>query len=162
MTSITKLPTTPGSIVTFTDWADKNKTEKFTYVVTLIPGDVTKGKADDLVWGDAFVDGDGADTFAEERILAGEPKLVHEAGSNPHFIALVGETAEQRFGEVLTFMTAEDGWDFAERVTVVYTPGLINPTTGEMDEGHWINSYGTWFKPEDVLAGDPQVIAKGL
>jgi len=171
MTSITKLPTTPGSIVTFTDWADKNKTEKFTYVTTLLAGEITNGEVKGQVWGDAYTDPDGADTFTEERILAGNPHLVYEAVVNHDFAAFDVATPEERFGQVVVFETDEEefvhfdnGVEHViwEKATATFAPGILDPMTGKLTEGFWVTGYGATYTLELILEREWKVIAKGL
>lgn len=161
MTTITELPTTIGSIVTFDGWADKAKTERIRSVATLMPEYIHEGKAEHLIWADAYTDGESHDVFAPADILAGNPELFHLADSNPHCIGLVGETPEQRFGEVVTFIEDDDLDVTNHRQVLVYAPGHIDQDNGTMEEAGWVNALGVWFAFDTVLAGRPEILAKG-
>jgi hypothetical protein len=150
------LPTTIGSIVTFVTWADTAKTEKFRYVTTLIAGAIDNGKASNVVWGDAFTE-EGHDVFSEETILAGDPTLLFQADENPTLAPLVGAELEANYGETVTYDDEHEDI----RLTVTYTPGIIDQESGELSEAGWVNSYGGWTTWDKLVKANPAVIVKG-
>lgn len=155
------LPTTPGSMVTFTGWADTAKTERFLYVATLLVGSIENGTTHDLVWGDSYVDGYIAGVFTEKEILAGHPTVIFEAKANLDGLPLAGEEVENNYGEVVTYLDMDDPAESPLRLTVTYTPGNIDQESGELSEAAWVNSYGGYIAWDNLLNSSPLVYAKG-
>lgn len=154
-----KLPTTIGSIVTFTDWADRGKTIPFVYVATLLAGAFNENVAEKVVWGDSFLDGEGAGIFNKEAILAGNFTVLFEADENPNLKPLEGVDVEVNYGEVVSYL---DPYNHSDRLLAIYAPGVIDQETGEFAEACWTNSYGTYASMATVEANEPIVYSRGL
>lgn len=137
------LPTTAGSIVSFEDWADVDQTEKFRYVVTLLPGHYEKGEFHNLVWSDSYGEDGGMNDVSAETILAGEPQLIFEAPAvNVTPVSRLSLEDERKYGTVLVL---DGGWG---QELVTFTPGAI--IDGEMIDASWVNSYGGYKSQHEV------------
>lgn len=149
------LPTTPGSIIKFTDWADVNHTETFTFVATLVPGAITETGTHDLIWTDAFVQGEQSE-FPTERILSSNPEVIYEADALAPKLDLI---PSPRPGQVVTYLDQDDDI----RLTVTYTPGLLSEDGSFSEEDcFWVNSYGSTVKLDTILALAPIVHSAGM
>jgi hypothetical protein len=160
MTTTRALPTTIGSIVTFTSWMDAAKTEPFLIVTTLIPGAITDGQAHHVVWTDANTQGELRDAFDPQAIIDGDFTVLFEAEANPELRPLDGVESEGNYGEVVTYVDPTDPSEEPERLTATFTPGFIDEATGELGEAAWMNSYGGYIS--SVEDHDPLVYVKGF
>lgn len=151
------LPTTAGSVVSFEDWGDVEKTEKFRYVVSLIPGhfDSATGEFGDVVWADAYGEDGGMYDVDADRILEGNPTLVFEAPEvNPVNAESLDMADERLYGAIVVL---EDS--FGEDAVAMFTPGII--TDGEISDAEWTNSYGGYFTQAQVAENAKTLLVRG-
>lgn len=157
MTSIT-LPTTIGSIVTFVSGEGADATR---LVATLLAGAIENGEAHNVVWSDSWNEGEDTDCFTTEEILAGDPQILFEAPANPTFAPIDGAEVSRNYGEVVTYDEPDSMTDEPLRLTAIFAPGFVDALTGEFEDAHWVNSYGTYASQDTIEAGNPQVISIG-
>lgn len=155
--SVTTLPTTAGSIVSFDDWADEAQTEMFRYVITLVPGEIDPktGELLNVVWTDAHgEDGTIYDVDAS-RILAGNPEIIFEAPEvSPVEAAKLDMDEERLYGAIVVL----DHPDYGTSVAV-FVPSFMDE--GEISEAFWVNSYGAYFTQEEVTEFAATLLVKG-
>lgn len=127
----------------------------------MLVGAIDNGEKHSVVWGDAYVDGDGGGIFTEEAILAGDPTLIFEAKENAELLPLADEDAEPNYGEIVTYLDITDPSESEIRLTAIYTPGIVDQENEELSDAAWVNSYGGYVSWDALEAGSPLVYVKG-
>jgi hypothetical protein len=156
------LPTTAGSIISFDGWEDLDKTTKFRYVITLVPGgyDTKNNVFTDVVWMDMYAEEGGIYNIPEEEILAGNPKVIFEAPA-PAFTKATVETFDgdevREYGSILLL----DSIVYGDDAVAVFTPGALDLTHEVIIEGAWTNSYGTFFTQDEVEVEAKAILVMG-
>jgi len=145
-------PTTAGSIISYSAWADNAKTERFQSVQTLVPGHRVGGDFVDLIWADAYVGLTDLNAVSTEDILAGDPVVLFEA---PASVELPNVSPQGNYGEVVTFVEED------RIVTATYTPGFLDSETGRVGEAFWVSSYGESFSFAYIEESNPVVFVEG-
>ena len=155
-----KLPTTPGSVVTFTVQPEDYLTdpqpsdEPLVSVATLIPGHISStGEIHDAVWASAYISDpeDKGNVYSEEYILARNPELVVEtfaAADRPDLVEMVKENGPQAIGAVVHIRE----FDGEPESTFTFAPSFVYE--GELSECMFTNSYGG-FHAADVFESEP-------
>lgn len=142
MTSLTALPTTPGSTVTFDLPPDSDGTI-YRAVATLIVGHVSEdGTIHDAVWASAELDApdDASCVFDPEVILSSCPELTVET------TAVTGPIDwETQFDTGTVIHVVEHGVP----MTYTYAPSFIYGS--ELQDHFWTNAYGgSWAFDESA------------
>ena len=158
-----KLPTTPGSVVTFTVQPEDYLTDPQPFdepqlsVATLIPGHISStGEIHDAVWASSYIDDpeDKGNVYSEEFILARDPQLVVEtflASERPDLVEMVNESGIATVGAVIHVNEFEG----EPNSTYVFAPGFIYD--GELGDCMFSNSYGGFHAP-DVFENAPVLL----
>ncbi len=158
-----KLPTTPGSVVTFTvqpsDYLKDPQPydEPMTSVATLIPGAIdADGEIHAAVWASAYVEGpeDEGNVYSEEYILARDPKVLVEtflASERPDLVKMVNDqkVAVQTVGVVVHIREHES----EPESTFTFAPSFVS-LDGELGDCMLVNSYGG-FHSSSAFESDP-------
>jgi hypothetical protein len=155
-----KLPTTPGSVVSFVVQPEDYLTDPQPYdepqtsVATLIPGSISStGEIQSAVWASAYIDDpeDQGNVYSEEFILARDPQLLVEtfpASERPDLVEMVNESGIAAVGAVIHV----NQYEGEPESTFVFAPGFIHD--GELGDCMFTNSYGG-FHVSDVFESDP-------
>lgn len=150
-----KLPTTAGSVVSFEGWADADETEKFRYLVSLVPGHYENGEFVGAVWTDSYGEDGGVYDVAIDQILEGDPEVIYEAPEPQEIPAGTLDMFEERLYGAIVLV--EDM--FGEKAVAMFVPGCI--ADGEITDASWVNSYGGYFTQEEIEKSALALLVKG-
>lgn len=142
-----QLPTTPGSIIQFTDTME----DGFVYdcVVTLVPGLYRDGAFLDAEWHDSTSVFESNETFiyTAEFINQGTNYKVLFEAPEEHFVSFEESKLPlyNIYEEGTILMVCHEGVDF----TLTFTPGHLED--GCYENSAWIDAYGNEVSAEEVM-----------
>lgn len=146
---MSKLPTTPGSTVTFDLPPDSDGTV-YRAVATLIAGHIDGDIVHDAVWASAELDApdDAGCVFDPDLILASRPELVVETAA---VSGLIDWEAQFDTGTVIHVI------EHGVPMTYTYAPCFVYDN--ELQEHFWTNAYGGYWATD--VAADVTVLFAG-